>query len=67
MWEYKIETLSLGYENIGLGLNGAVVTPLNKWGGEGWELVALMPHVWGIDQCPALIFKRPTNWNAGSN
>jgi len=49
-WEYKVLRLDYTKENN-------LMFGLNAWGGEGWELVTLMPEV-DITSCLAT-FKRP--------
>jgi hypothetical protein len=68
IWEYKIETISLALEESSAAFRGVAANTLNEWGNEGWELVAFVPNALGKDQSwPALIFKRPKNWQPRSN
>ena len=52
-WEYQIEPLA--FDEMAL-----YQSALDSMGRVGWELVTIVPGVWGKDQlCPAAIYKRP--------
>jgi hypothetical protein len=60
-WDYRVEPFA--FDDVGLSQRA-----LNNMGGKGWELVAIVPTVWGKDQAwPAAIYKRPQPKRRKSN
>ena len=51
-WEYQIEPMA--FDEAAL-----YQSALDSKGRDGWELITVIPNVWGKDQmCPAAIYKR---------
>lgn len=52
-WEYQVEALA--FDEVALYQDA-----LDNMGRDGWELVTVVPTVWGKNQMwPAAIYKRP--------
>lgn len=73
-WEYRVETVDAWPEDAteaaAAGLDAAV---LNGVGGDGWELVAIVPLTGSTDQGNATgtgwlqyVFKRPREFGVGN-